>query len=242
MLRGGGHRGGLSFGPQMVSVDRAEMPRGWLDQTRTPALHCGRHDLSGDPGRSLSVQVKASSRQTHPPSRVPASRSPAGPPSPCARSRSVHPCRSRQAGTVRDLSAGCGRPDTRQLADRITPIERFEENAPSRPLARHPGCAGCRCRTPNGRSAPGICDPGSLTEGLAYGHRGGACAHRASPLLSAGGGADADGRAAGPVARCRARCPASAPAPVITPTTVTPRAHPYLPARPGPVCRRSGCC
>lgn len=59
---------------------------------------------------------------------------------------------------------------------------------------------------------------------------GGACAHRASRLLSAGGGSDGDGRAAGSVARCRARCPASAPAPVITPTTVTPRAHPYLPA------------
>src|SRR5215468_3043088 len=34
-------------------------PRGWLDQTRTPALRCGGHYLGGDPGRSLSVQVEA---------------------------------------------------------------------------------------------------------------------------------------------------------------------------------------
>ena len=59
LLRGGGHPAGLSFGPQMVSVDRAEIPCGWLDRTRTPSLHCGGHDLGGDPGGSLSVQVEA---------------------------------------------------------------------------------------------------------------------------------------------------------------------------------------
>ena len=59
MPGGGGHHGGLSFGPQMVSVDKAEIPRGWLHRTRTPAPHRGGHDLGGDPGGSLSVQVEA---------------------------------------------------------------------------------------------------------------------------------------------------------------------------------------
>ena len=144
------------------------------------------------------------------------------------------PYRSREAGTVRDLSAGCGRPDTRQLGDCITLIERFEENAPSRLLARHPGCAGCRCRTPNWAFCarhlrPGIQDRGALLMVM----EDGACAHRGRRLLSAGGGSGAGYRAAGRVARCRTKCPASAPAPVITPTAVTARAHPYLPARPG---------
>ena len=66
-----------------------------------------------------------------------------------------------------------------------------------------------------GHSAERIWDLGSLIEGLAHGHWGRVCAHRAGPLLSAGG-ADADCRATRQVACCRARCPASAPAPVIT--------------------------
>ena len=37
LLGGGGHRGGLSFGPQMVSVDRAENPAaGWIGPELRP--------------------------------------------------------------------------------------------------------------------------------------------------------------------------------------------------------------
>ena len=136
LLRGGGHRRGLSFGPQMVSVDRAEMPRGRLDRTRTPALHCGRHDLGGDPGGSLSAQVEAlvqadapgkpgagfpvSSRAAEP-TRTPPKRA---------------PCRSRLVGTVRD------RPDTCQLTDRITLIETFWRTRALPPNAQPPRPGG----------------------------------------------------------------------------------------------------
>src|SRR5215472_4940734 len=37
LLRGGGHRGGLNFGPQMVSVDRAEISAaGWIGPNLRP--------------------------------------------------------------------------------------------------------------------------------------------------------------------------------------------------------------
>ena len=215
---------------------------GWIGPELRP---CAAADMiwEENPGGPLSVQVEALVQADAPvklgvgfpvsgraaePMRTPPKRA---------------PYRSREAGTVRDLSAGCGRPDTRQLADCITLIERFEENAPSRLLARHPGCAGCRCRTPNWAFCarhlrPGIQDRGALLMVM----EGGACAHQGRRLLSAGGGSGAGYRAAGRVARCRTKCPASAQAPVITPTAVTARAHPYLPERPGPVCRRSGCC
>ena len=48
-----------------------------------------------------------------------------------------------------------------------------------------------------GHSAPGIWVLGSLIEGLAHGHGGGACAHPAGPLATASGGADAGCRAPG---------------------------------------------
>ena len=49
LLRGGGHRAGLSFGPQMVSVDRAEAPAaGWIGPELQPCT-TGGHDLKGDP-------------------------------------------------------------------------------------------------------------------------------------------------------------------------------------------------
>ena len=59
MLGGGGHRGGLSFGPQMVSVDRAEIPAaGWIGPGLRP---CTAADVIGEdtPAGSLSVLVEA---------------------------------------------------------------------------------------------------------------------------------------------------------------------------------------
>jgi hypothetical protein len=58
MLSGGGHRGGLSFGPQTVSVDRAETPAAsWIGPELRP---CTAIDVIWeDLGRSLSVQVEA---------------------------------------------------------------------------------------------------------------------------------------------------------------------------------------
>ena len=89
LLRGGGHRGGLSFGPQMVSVDRAGMPAaGWIGpelRPRTPA------DKIWEETRRVPV---GAGRSPYPGRRVrqagAAFLSPAGPPSPCARRRSVH--------------------------------------------------------------------------------------------------------------------------------------------------------
>src|SRR5215469_14964783 len=96
-----GHKWSQSRGPRYP---------GWLDRTRIPALRYGGHDLEGDPGGSLSVQVEASSRQTRPPSQVPASPSPARAPGPCARRRSVH--LAVQGGPIRNpvhVAVACGR-------------------------------------------------------------------------------------------------------------------------------------
>ena len=128
VLRGGGHRGGLSFGPQMVSVDRAEIPCGWLDRTRTPSLHCGGHDLGGDPGGSLSVQVEALV-QADAPAKPGAGFPVAGRAAePMGTPPGRAPCCSGSAGTVRD------RTDTRQLTDHITLSNRevLGERAPTR--------------------------------------------------------------------------------------------------------------
>ena len=59
LLSSGGHRGGLSFGPQMVSVDRARIPAAdWIGPEFPP---CTAADMprGRDPGGSLSVQVEA---------------------------------------------------------------------------------------------------------------------------------------------------------------------------------------
>ena len=54
MLGGGGHPGGLSFGPQMVSVDRAEMlAAGWIGPELRPcnAGDVTREEIPGSPYR-----------------------------------------------------------------------------------------------------------------------------------------------------------------------------------------------
>ena len=110
LLRGGGHRGGLSFGPQMVSVDRAGMPAaGWIGpelRPRTPA------DKIWEETRRVPV---GAGRSPCPGRRVrqagAAFLSPAGPPSPCAR-RQACTMPPRAGGTVRHRLA------TRQLTDR----------------------------------------------------------------------------------------------------------------------------
>src|SRR5262249_40744568 len=59
LLGGSGQRGGLSFGPQMVSVGQAGIPEaGWIGPELWPCTAAGR-DLGGDHGGSLSVQVEA---------------------------------------------------------------------------------------------------------------------------------------------------------------------------------------
>ena len=122
LLSSGGHRGGLCFGPQMVSVDRAGMPAaGWIGpelRPRTPA------DKIWEETRRVPV---GAGRSPCPGRRVrqagAAFLSPAGPPSPCARRRSVHQP-FRAGGTVRHRLA------TRQLTDRITLSDReILENA-----------------------------------------------------------------------------------------------------------------
>ena len=62
---------------------------GWLHRTRTPAMHCGAHDPGRVPGRSLSVQVEALAQADARVQGGAGSLSPAGPPSSCARRRSV---------------------------------------------------------------------------------------------------------------------------------------------------------
>jgi len=87
----------------MVLADRAEIPAaGWIGPNSGPGLR--RHDLGGDPGGSLSVQVEALP-QADAPAKPGADFPVSGrPPIPCARRRSVHravqgwPDRPRQSG------------------------------------------------------------------------------------------------------------------------------------------------
>src|SRR5262249_59834188 len=73
LLGGGGRRGGLSFGPQMVSVDRAEIPAaGWIGPELRP---CTAADIIWEeiPAGPCRGREKPSARQKRPPGRGAAS-------------------------------------------------------------------------------------------------------------------------------------------------------------------------
>jgi len=90
LLGGGGHPSGLSFGPQLVSVDRAEMPAaGWIgpelwpclaadmiwEETRRVPVSAGRSPCPGRRARQAGCRLPVSGR-TAEPMRTPPKRAP----------------------------------------------------------------------------------------------------------------------------------------------------------------------
>ena len=122
LLRGGGHRGGLSFGPQMVSVDRAEIPAaGCIGPELRPCTVADviREETLVDPP---SVQVEALV-QADAPAKPDVGFLASG--------RAAEPMRTPPMRALCRSRARRDRPRPAEYppTDRITLIERFWENA-----------------------------------------------------------------------------------------------------------------
>ena len=136
MLGGGGHRGGLSFGPQMVSVDRAKMPAaGWIGPEFRPRTA---GDVIWEETRWVPVGAGRGPRPSRR-TRQAGGRLPRLRPDRRAHAHAAEACAlpSRAGGTVRD------RPDTRQLAECIALSDRVVlDNAPAPRYACRLRCRG----------------------------------------------------------------------------------------------------